>query len=1484
MKIKKRSGHLVDANWHKLTEHVKYLANLEPKLTFVDPSIVTQKTISGLYDGVTTIQINELLAENAAMLSTKHYEYSYLASRILVANLHKNTPKTFQECVDILYSNKDAKTGEAAPLVSYDLLVATTLLKDTINEVLDPKLDYERDYFGLKTLYKSYLIKSNGNIIETPQYMYMRVAIGIHGEDTENVKKTYLRLAQGYYTHATPTLFNSGTPKPQMSSCFLLTMKEDSIAGIYSTLSDCAAISQTAGGIGLAIHDIRATGSYIKGTGGVSNGIVPMLKVFNETARYVDQCFSGDSIIYSKRGPLKFKDLLEGDEVLSEDGNYNKVLKKMNYHSENKTFYKLKTAHSINSIFVTDQHPLLVIKDQRKGTSFSVIKRRLELGIIKPEYEDVKELDENALIGYPIIKYEIDNSNLSEDDCRFYGILVGDGCVSETNEVRIYLGNKKVKTLEFLKTYCYNNILEYSIYERENNCICFYIKKPKGRVLKFTRENLYDGNKDKIILPNFLHLPENKQLKLLQGLLETDGNIGKEITFSTSSLNVMESIKYITLKLGFPCSGQIRDRIGEVSTYKDITTSKLNAELRIPKDYRLCNLLEIEKGEFFKYFRHGDHIYFRLKNIKEEKYDGIIYDLEVDKNHTYTTEIGIAHNGGGKRKGSFAIYIEPWHADIFDFLDLKKNTGKEEMRARDLFPALWIPDLFMERVETNGNWTLMCPNECPGLSDVYGDDFKLLYERYEAENKGRKTIKAQELWTKILDSQIETGTPYMLYKDAANSKSNQKNLGTIKSSNLCVAPETLLLTDKGNITIKDLENEVVNIWNGKQWSTTKVVKTGENQKLLKVTLSDGKSLDCTEYHKWYVQKGYKQGTGVNLLEISEKRTFELEPGDKLIKLKTPVIEKGNETNIFLDAYTQGFFSGDGCRYKDKNHIDLYGEKILLAPHLEGEFIGNYNSTQDKQRFRISDSYIKFEVPLQYNIKSRIEWLEGLCDSDGTLCKNKNTQSIQIGSIEFDFLKEVQLMLQELGVQSKIKLSNNEGYRSLPDGKGGVKDYLCRNSYRLLIGAEGIKNLQLLNFKPRRLSVSNSLPNRNSEHFVKVVSVEDFNRKSDTYCVNELLDHKAVFNGILTGNCTEILEYTSPTEQAVCNLASIAVNKCLVKGYGGKLAANSKSEFLGYFFDHDLLFDLSYELTINLNRVIDGNHYPTPETKLSNLKHRPVGLGIQGLADTFAMMNIAFDSEEAKELNDKIFETIYFASLTASKDLAIEKRPYDSFEGSPTSKGILQYDMWNKTEEVESSSNWDWKELKIEIIKYGVRNSLLVAPMPTASTASILGNNECFEPYTSNLYTRRVLSGEFIMVNKHLVDKLVSLNLWNDAIINKLKNENGSVQNIPEIPTEVKEVFKTVWEISQKKILEMAADRGKFICQSQSMNVFMENANFGKLTSMHFYGWKLGLKTGMYYLRTKAAADAIKFTAEKEEIQEQISCSIDNPDDCEMCGA
>ena len=815
MYVIKRDGRRESVKFDKITARIEKLCySLDP--FFVQPLEVARKVISGLYDGVKTTELDNLAAETAASLTTKHPDYAVLAARIAISNLHKNTLKSFSATMKRLFTYVDPKTGQNAALLSkevYDIIKKNAV---ELDEAIIYDRDFGYDYFGFKTLEKSYLLKLEGQIAERPQHMLMRVAVGIHQTDIASAIETYNLLSERWFTHATPTLFNAGTPKPQMSSCFLLTTQDDSIEGIYDTLKQTAKISQSAGGIGLSIHNIRATGSYIKGTNGTSNGIIPMLRVFNDTARYVDQ-------------------------------------------------------------------------------------------------------------------------------------------------------------------------------------------------------------------------------------------------------------------------------------------------------------------------------------------------------------------GGGKRKGSFAIYLEPWHADVFEFLELKKNHGKEEMRARDLFYALWIPDLFMKRVEDNEEWSLFCPHECPGLSDTHGEEFEALYHKYELAGKARQVVKAQELWFKVLESQTETGTPYMLYKDHANSKSNQKNLGTIKSSNLC---------------------------------------------------------------------------------------------------------------------------------------------------------------------------------------------------------------------------------------------------------------------------------------------------------------------------------------------TEIIEYTSKDEVAVCNLASLALPKYV--------KANEKGV---NEFDHAKLYEVTKSATKNLNKIIDVNYYPVPEARNSNLRHRPIGLGVQGLADVFIMLRMPFESSEAQQLNKDIFETIYYASMEASMELAIKEGPYSTWEGSPISKGIFQFDMWNVT---PSSGRWDWESLREKVVKNGVRNSLLVAPMPTASTSQILGNNECFEPYTSNIYARRVLSGEFAVVNKHLLKDLIKLGLWNESMKNKLISANGSVQGIPEIPKDLKELYKTVWEIKQKTILEMAADRGAYICQSQSLNIHIQDVNFGKLTSMHFHAWKLGLKTGMYYLRTKAAADAIKFTIEKQaEVQiEQtntvnetelqyavhtaqaaasfstedsqnradMTCSLDNPEACEACGS
>ncbi|KAI7853532.1 ribonucleotide reductase [Circinella umbellata] len=789
MFVLKRDGRKEQVLFDKITSRINKLCdNLNSK--FIDPPQIAQKVVTGMYQGITTVELDNLAAETAAYMTTTHPDYAILAARIAVSNLHKETDNQFSKVVEALYHYEHPKLKSHNPLVSKELYDLSQKYAEQIDAAIVYDRDYDFNFFGFKTLERSYLMKIDGKLVERPQHMIMRVALGIHGEDIESAIETYHYMSSKYFTHASPTLFNAGTAKPQLSSCYLVQMQDDSIEGIYDTLTTCAIISKSAGGIGCSFQKIRASGSYIAGTNGTSNGIVPMLRVYNDTARFVTQ-------------------------------------------------------------------------------------------------------------------------------------------------------------------------------------------------------------------------------------------------------------------------------------------------------------------------------------------------------------------GGGKRNGSFAMYLEPWHYDVFEFLDLRKNTGKEEVRARDLFLGLWVPDLFMKRVEENGDWSLFCPNEAPGLDQCYGEEFEKLYTRYEQEGRARKSVSAQKLWFAVLDAQIETGMPYMLYKDACNQKSNQKNLGTITGSNLC---------------------------------------------------------------------------------------------------------------------------------------------------------------------------------------------------------------------------------------------------------------------------------------------------------------------------------------------TEIIEYSSPDEVAVCNLSSLALPKFV----------NTETNE----FDFKKLHQVTKIVTKNLNKVIDVNYYPVPQAKKSNMRHRPIGLGVQGLADAFLLLRLPFDSPEARQLNKDIFETIYHAALEASCELAEKYGPYETYEGSPVSQGILQHDMWN----VKGSDLFDWNTLRAKIAQHGVRNSLLLAPMPTASTSQILGNNECFEPYTSNIYTRRVMSGEFQVVNHHLLKDLIERNLWNEQVKNMIIAHNGSIQQVPEIPDDLKKLYKTVWEISQRVIIDMAADRAAFIDQSQSLNLFVAEPSYGKLSSMHFYSWKRGLKTGMYYLRTRPAVDAIKFTVdqlalkeatpdEQNENQDNLSamqCSLDNRDACISC--
>jgi ribonucleotide reductase alpha subunit len=1172
MRVTKRNGDLEEIAFDKILIRIKKLGQ-EANININYQQLV-MKVIDQLFDTIPTTKIDELAAEQCASLSTLHPDYATLAGRIIVSNHQKNTDSDFSNVMTELYNFVDIH-GNHNPLVSEQLFIFVNKFSKQLNEMIVHDRDFYIDYFGFKTLERAYLFKKGNSIIERPQYMWMRVAIGIHGDIcNENslalVKETYDLMSQKYFTHATPTLFNAGTSRSQMSSCYLIAMEDDSLDGIYNTLKDCALISKYAGGIGLHIHNIRAKGTHIHGTNGTSNGLIPMLRVFNNTARYVDQCVHPETIIYTTNGPLQIQNCSFGEtKIFNLTGNCETIENVLEHPYEGE-IYNIETMHCIDNLKITPEHPIFVLRNQTKGINYNVIKNRIEKNLINFEWIEAKELDLNDMIIYSIPQCSDDITNISTDDCFMYGIILGDGSMSNEDQngyISLHTYNKK-HLLDFAINYFENKCVQYRIETNENTT---RIRWNKNINMPFRYNDIYDVNKEKRVLSKWLNLPIEKSKYVLKGLLETDGCNNTELVFDNTSRNLIESVRFICLKMGILTSGYIRDRVGESHQTKNgiITNKKISYCLRIPKTEDICKLMNINYNDkqFYKFLKYKNYLLTRIKDIKKEEYNGTLYDLQMKNEHNYMLHNGIVHNGGGKRNGSFAIYLEPWHADIFDFLELRKNHGDEELKARDLFYALWISDLFMERVkEKNGKWSLFCPHECPGLSDVYGDDFVKLYEKYEQEGKAKKTIVARDLWFAILDAQMETGTPYILYKDACNKKSNQKNIGTIKSSNLC----------------------------------------------------------------------------------------------------------------------------------------------------------------------------------------------------------------------------------------------------------------C-----------------------------------------------------------------------------EINQYSDDKETAVCNLASIALPAFV----------NQQTKQ----FDYDKLHEITKVVTNNLNKVIDINFYPTEKTKLSNFRHRPIGIGVQGLSDAFILMDIPFHSDEAKLLNKNIFETIYHAALEKSNEMALQRTnvikelvkkdrfslldfipeeeyesfslreqknnqklfgAYTSFEGSPASKGILQFDMWS----IEPSDRYDWAKLKQSIIENGLRNSLLIAPMPTASTSQILGYNECFEPLTSNIYSRRTLAGEFVVVNKYLMKELINLGLWNEQIKNNIIANQGSVQQLSNIPEHIRNKYKIVWEIPMKHLIDMAADRGAFICQSQSLNLWMEDPVYNKLTSMHFYAWDKGLKTGIYYLRRKAKHQAQQFTIEPEnkvEKKEEI---------CEMCSA
>lgn len=1103
MKIVKRNGKEETLSFDKILVRLRKLCSdkgLAP-IENIDTDIVAQKVIEQMYDGITSSDIDNLAANISISMSIDNPFYADLASRITVSNLQKNTPNTFHKATEVLFK---------AGIVNETYYKSCVKFRKEIQQAIDHQRDYDFDYFGIKTLERSYLLKKDKVTVERPQYMYMRVAVALYPDDVDMIKTCYDGLSKKLFTHASPTLFNAGTMRQQCSSCYILST-EDSIGGIFKTVSDCAYISKHAGGIGLSISNIRAKGSKIRSTNGHSDGIVPMLQVYNQTARYVNQ--------------------------------------------------------------------------------------------------------------------------------------------------------------------------------------------------------------------------------------------------------------------------------------------------------------------------------------------------------------------SSRRNGSFAVYLEPHHADIFDFLDMKKNNGDVNLRARDLFYALWVPDLFMEKVEKDEDWYLMCPDESKGLDDVYGEDYNKLYNEYIQKKLYTKKIKARDLWNNILSSQIETGTPYMCYKDHVNRKSNQKHLGVIKSSNLCVAPETMILTSKGYYPIKQLENEQVEVWNGKEFSQTIVRKTGENQNLLKVRLSTG-VLECTPYHKFYIVTGKRPNEYPVLKQIEAK---DLQPGMRLIKTEFPIIEKGEVD--FPYPYEHGLFTADGTyEHNSKNshlpRLTLYKDKKDLLPYIKTRLPVCEEDSNNRIHCRLPITIKpKYTVPINYELNIKLRWLEGLVDGDGTLIKSDKLTGIQITSIHYDFLTDVMYMLNTLGCNPKIRKNQEDRFKFLPDGKGGSKLYHCKSTYRLLLTSYDVYKLSTIGFSPKRLKISSICPKNNTKRWLVVENIEHTGRISDTYCFKEEKRGMGVFNGILTGQCAEISLYNTPNSTAVCNIATISLPKFIEDIEGKKV------------YNYEKLGEVVRMMVKNLNKVIDINYYPTPETEHNNKEHRPIALGVQGFYNLLMELRLPFDSSEARDINKKIFEHIQYNAILESSSLAEKEGSYNTYEGSPISKGIFQHNMWGVD---EKTLYMDWDSLRQKIKKHGVRNSLLTALPPTASTSQILGNVESFEVLTSNIYMRNVLSGTYPVLNRYLINDLMSLNLWNKKLSDKIVSDEGSIQNIDEIPQKLKNLYKTTWEVSQKVTIELSADRAPFIDHSQSLNIFMKAPTVAKLSSMHFYGWKRGLKTGMYYLRTLGASSAEKFSVSQEKQNEELVCSLDNKEDCVMC--
>ena len=1262
MRVLKRNGKLEDVSFDKVLRRLSKLA----QDISVDYFEIAKKVCSRIYDGVSTDLLDDLAANICSSLIVDNPDYDKLASRIAVSNHHKKTSWKFSETIEKLHAYDKNK------LISDELYDIVKNNTEELNGHIDYEKDYDFDYFGFKTLEKSYLLSIDGQVIERPQDMWMRVSIAIHRDNIEKVLETYDCMSSKLFTHATPTLFNFGTKREQGSSCFV----------------------------------------------------------------------AGTPVYTVNRGPVPIENVEIGDKVITHTGSTKAVVQTHKNLLDGRQLFEVKV-NETPAFRVTGNHRLFSITNEQLSWKES------------PQWNSIEHL------------------------------RIGD----------------------------------------------------------------------------WIAIPKSSNKATFHEKIEIEGNIFLRI-HSKSKVNDDLPKHVYTLGVeddhSYAISGLIAENCFLVNMQEDSVSGMYNT-------LQDCALISKFAGGIGLHI-HNVRANGSLIRGTNGKSTGIVPMLRV------YNDAARHINQAGKRNGSFAIYIEPWHADIEAFLDLKKNHGVESERARDLFYALWIPNIFMQRVQQNGKWSLMCPDQCPGLSDAFDDGdskmFTELYERYEEAGKFVKQVDAQDIWIKILEAQIETGTPYMLYKDHVNSKSNHKNLGTIKSSNLCVSPETRILTREGYRYIGDLEDTTVEVFNGTEFSETTVFKTGTNQKLLSVRTQDGHMLRCTHDHEFFIEEDGKE---------RKVKASDLQGGMRLASHRLPVIKDDAGMLTMKYAYTHGFLCGnlsgksrnaqsrcklgvvknytcslhqgrsrefllndDICQayeFDEQKTLLVHKDDRNLLSRLEYDCEQEYES----EYVRIAlprDIEEKYYVPIMHVFRERIEWISGLLNSGGKV--DKSTGDIYVYNSDVSFMRDVCLLVQTLG--AKAVLVDDAIKFDI------VAIFALKN-----VGVKTVHSTPVPEFE--RIS---------EPHHDKIDEVFDYGEITDTYCFTEKLRNKGIFNGILTSQCSEIVQYTSPDEIAVCNLASVCLPSFVDE--------ETKS------FDYDKLHYIVGIMTVNLNRIIDLNFYPVEKARISNMRHRPIGIGVQGLADVFFKLGIAYDSEEAKVLNERIFENIYYAALKASCQLAEEEGAYETFVGSPASRGVLQHDMWSTD---ASALTCDWDGLKNNISKYGLRNSLVCAPMPTASTSQICGNTESFEPVHSNIFKRKTLAGEFIIVNKHLVRELIKLKLWSKSMKDTIIASDGSIQGISEIPEEVRGRYKTVWEIKQKRVIDMAADRGKFIDQSQSMNLYQSDPTFPKITRMHFYAWEKGLKTGMYYLRTRAKAAIQKFSLDNSMSRTNYETSSEP---CENCSA